>query len=134
MSARIIVDLIEEASKYVQLSPDKADPLQLALRTQWANNDRFPQYVKHLFRLRAIANTARSPKVRKVLLRFVYTYFMVMVSQSSVQGRFIKLVHSKKEEISLTSKDLKSMSMKDRIMENKANRSSDQEDSREYSD
>jgi len=127
VSARIIVDLIEEASKYVQLSPDKADPLQLALRTQWATNDRFPQFVKHLFRLRAIANSAKSPKVRKVLLRYVYTYFMMMVSQSSIQGKFIKLIHSKKEEISLTSKDLKaSGGIKDRIIENKANRSSNE--------
>lgn len=120
MSARIIVDLIEEGSKYIQLSPDKADPIQLALRTQIANNDRYPQFVKHLMRLRNIANSCRSKKLTKVMMRFVMAYWYSMVSQSSVNGRLIKILHSKKEEISLLNKDLKNVGIRERIMENKA--------------
>lgn len=128
MSARIIIDLIEEGSKYVQLSPDKADPLQIALRTQIANNDKFPQFVKYFFRTRGTINGARSPKVRRVLMRFAFAYWYAMVSQSSVRGKLIQILHSRKEEISLLNKDLKTMGLRERIMENKAHQASRMEE------
>lgn len=124
MSAQIIVSLIEEGSKYIQLSADKADPIQIGLRTQIATNDRFPQFVKHLMRLRNIANSAKNPRLRKVMMRHVFAYWYMMVSQSSVNGQLIKILHSKKEEIRLLSKDMKRMGLRERIFENKADQAS----------
>jgi hypothetical protein len=130
-SSQIIVDLIEEGCKYVQLAPDKADPIMIMLRTQWATNDRFPQFISNLMRLRNIANSCRSPKLRKTLMRFVYTYLYAMASQSSVHGRLIKVLHSKKEEISLLQKDQKSSGLRERLFENRAEKMAREEEAYE---
>jgi len=111
--------MVEESAKYIQMSPDKADPIQLFMRLQIAFSDQFPQFVIMLWRLRNIAMSARSRRLRRVLLRHVYTFLYAIASQSSVRGQFIKILHTRQENIALLTKDLKNPSLRERLFERK---------------